>query len=281
LDKRDIDQDPPHRPVTAAPKGVLDPKAAREKLRLARVHPSADLAGVVEHHWIVAWDLRGQEPHVQKTLPYPCVHVVFQRKGAAIYGVMRGSFEARLEGKDRVLGVRFFAGAFRGFLKKPLGTITDRELPLSSLFDVDDVAINSAVLDARDDEAMIAVAETMLRAALPAPDPTIKLIGDIIDRIGADPEMMRVDRLAEVAGLGVRDLQRLFADYVGVSPKWVIRRCRLHEVAHRLAQGEAVELARFAQELGYFDQAHLTRDFSKVVGKSPSDYRNGQSAVDA
>ncbi len=129
------------------------------------------------------------------------------------------------------------------------------------------------MLDAPDDEAMIAIAETVIRAALPPPDPTIKLIGDIIDRIGADPEMMRVDRLAEVAGLGVRDLQRLFADYVGVSPKWVIRRCRLHEVAHRLAQGESVELARFAQELGYFDQAHLTRDFSAVVGKSPAEYR--------
>lgn len=269
----------PHRPVSAEPKGLLDPALAREKLRLARVHASADLAPFVEHHWVVAWDLRGQEPHFQKTLPYPCAHVVFERKGAAIHGVMRGTFEARLEGRDRVLGVRFRAGAFRGFLKKPVGTITDRALPLSALFPVDDKAINTAVLEAADDNAMIAIAEHMLRAVLPAVDPTIGLIGDIIDRIGADPEMMRVDRLAEVAGLGVRDLQRLFADYVGVSPKWVIRRCRLHEVAYRLAQGEAVELARFAQELGYFDQAHLTRDFSAVVGKSPSDYRTASLSV--
>jgi AraC-like DNA-binding protein len=275
LDKRDIEIEPPGvlRPVSAEPKGLLDPVAAREKLRLTRVHPSADLAPFVEHHWIVAWDLRGQEPHVQKTLPYPCVHVVFERKGAAIHGVMRGPFEARLEGRDRVLGVRFRAGAFRGFLKKRVASITDRTLPLSAIFDVDNAAINAAVLDAADDAAMIAIAEPMLRAVVPAPDPTIGLIGDIIERISADPELMRVDRLAEVAGLGVRDLQRLFAEYVGVSPKWVIRRCRLHEVAHRLAQGESGVLARVAQELGYFDQAHLTRDFTAMVGKSPSDYR--------
>jgi AraC-like DNA-binding protein len=262
------------RPVSSIPKGVLEPARAKEKLRLARLHPSDDLAPFVEHHWIVAWDLRGQEPHVQSTLPYPCVHVVFERKTTGIYGVMRGPFAYRLEGRDRVLGVRFRAGAFRGLFGKPVGKLTDRTLPLSAIFDVDDDAIRDAVLDAPDDAAMIAIAESMVRAALPAPDPTVALIGAIIARAEADPSITRVDRLAEVAGLGVRDLQRLFADYVGVSPKWVIRRVRLHEVAFRLSRGEAVELTRLSHELGYFDQAHLTRDFKAVVGRSPSDYQD-------
>jgi AraC-like DNA-binding protein len=282
LDKRDMRQTPAGdsagaelRPVSTVPKGLLDPTVAREKLRLARVHPSADLAPFVEHHWIVAWDLREQAPHVQKTLPYPCVHVVFERKGAAVYGVMRGSFEALLEGRDRVLGVRFRAGAFRGFLEKPLGKITDRTLPLSAVFDVDDRAICEAVLDAPDDAAMVTLAEEMLRPALPPPDPTIDLVNRIIAKVEANPDMTRVDDLADVAGLGVRDLQRLFADYVGVSPKWVIRRCRLHEVAFRLSRGEHVELTRLSHDLGYFDQAHLTRDFKAVVGRSPSDYQRG------
>lgn len=271
MDKRDT----PLRPVSTVPKGLLDPALAREKLRLARVHPSADLAPFVEHHWIVAWDLRDQAPHVQKTLPYPCVHVVFERKGAAIYGVMRGSFEALLERRDRVLGVRFRAGAFRGFLKKPIGKITDRALPLSTVFDVDDRALCDAVLDAPDDAAMVHLAEEMVRSALPPGDPTIELVNRIIEKVEASPELTRVDDLAEVAGLGVRDLQRLFADYVGVSPKWVIRRCRLHEVAFRLSRGEHVELTRLSHDLGYFDQAHLTRDFKAVVGRSPSDYLRG------
>jgi AraC-like DNA-binding protein len=273
LEKRDT-----LRPVSSEPKGLLDPRAAQQKLRLARVHPSGDLAPFVEHHWIVAWDLRGQEPHVQKTLPYPCVHLVFDRAKTAIFGVMRGAFEYRLEDRGRVLGVRFRAGAFRGFLKRPVATITERTLPVVEIFGALAAEAEAMVLAAPDDADMIHAAEAVIRRALPMPDPTVGLVNDIIDRVGADPEITRVDQLAKIAGLGVRDLQRLFNDYVGVSPKWVIRRCRLHEAAFRLAQGENVELTRLSHDLGYFDQAHLTRDFKAVVGCAPSDYQRAASA---
>jgi AraC-like DNA-binding protein len=68
-----------------------------------------------------------------------------------------------------------------------------------------------------------------------------------------------------------RTLQRLFARYVGVTPKWVIRRYRLHEAAERLAV-PGVSQSQLAAELGYSDQAHFIRDFRAVVGMSPAAY---------
>ena len=53
----------------------------------------------------------------------------------------------------------------------------------------------------------------------------------------------------------------------------MIRRFRLHEAADRLATGADVDLATLAQGLGYFDQAHFTSDFRRLVGKSPGRYR--------
>jgi AraC-like DNA-binding protein len=67
-------------------------------------------------------------------------------------------------------------------------------------------------------------------------------------------------------------LQRLFSDYVGVSPKWVMRRARLHEAAQRTDSGELVDWAQLAADLGYADQAHLTRDFTSTLGMSPTRY---------
>ena len=90
--------------------------------------------------------------------------------------------------------------------------------------------------------------------------------------VDANPEVTRVDALAAQAGLSVRRLQRLFGDYVGVPPKWVIRRYRLHEITERLRNGKAVEWAGLAADLGYADQAHLTRDFTKLVGEPPTMY---------
>jgi AraC-like DNA-binding protein len=76
--------------------------------------------------------------------------------------------------------------------------------------------------------------------------------------------------------MGVRSLQQLFSDYVGVSPKWVLRRFRLHEAADRLASGEEPDLAALAHSLGYFDQAHFTADFRKLVGQTPANYRKAE-----
>jgi AraC-like DNA-binding protein len=263
--------------VRAEAKGVLDPALAAQKLRLGRFEPAEDLKGFVEYFWIVAWDLRGQAPHVQKTLPYPCVHLVFDTGKTAIFGVMRGAFEYRLEGARRVLGVRFRPGGFRGLLGAPLTTITDRTIPFCRIYSLDERAAEASVLEATDDSGMMAAAEAILRTRIQRADQSADLARQIVDLIGADRELVRVASLAAQVGLSERALQRLFSEYVGVSPKWVIRRFRLHDAASRLANAEDVNLTHLAQDLGYSDQAHFTRDFKALVGRAPSDYRRSVS----
>lgn len=87
-----------------------------------------------------------------------------------------------------------------------------------------------------------------------------------------DRTIVRVDQAAAGAGLGVRGLQRLFAGYVGIGPKAVLARYRLHDAAAALDAG-ADDLAALAASLGWFDQAHFSRDFRAVVGTTPSAYR--------
>jgi AraC-like DNA-binding protein len=69
-----------------------------------------------------------------------------------------------------------------------------------------------------------------------------------------------------------RTLQRLFNQYVGVSPKWVIKRYRLHDAVEQLATGAVVDWPRLALDLGYFDQAHFIKDFKMLVGTPPGEY---------
>ena len=73
----------------------------------------------------------------------------------------------------------------------------------------------------------------------------------------------------------MRALQRLFREYVGVSPKWVINRYRLHEALEQIAAGGAIDWSALALDLGYFDQAHFIRDFRRLVGVSPGAYARG------
>ncbi len=271
---------PDLQPVTAIPKGVVDPATARRTFRLERYLPRHEaLRAHLEHHWLVEWDLTGKPPYTQRTLPYPCVHLVFEAGRTAIFGPMRGPFDYTLQGAGHVLGLRFWPGAFRSWLGRPVHTITDRTLAWSDIFEGDVAEAERRVLGAADDAAMVDAAEALLLARMPAPDPQVKLLQQILKTAEDERSLTRANELAERAGMSLRGLQHLFSDYVGVSPKWVIRRYRLHDAAHRLASGEAPDLAELAQQLGFFDQAHFTRDFHKLVGKPPAEYRRAASTA--
>jgi len=82
--------------------------------------------------------------------------------------------------------------------------------------------------------------------------------------------MLTVDQAARSSGTSSRTLQRLFNEYVGISPKWILRRFRLKEAAARIERGEHDNMAELAQRLGYYDQAHLNRDFKALIGQPPS-----------
>jgi len=265
-------------------KGVVAPALAGRMFRMARYLPAPELAPFIEHVWIVEWDLRGQPSFVQRTLPYPSVHVVFDRARSGVFGVVTDAFDYTLQAVGRVCGLKFRPGAFRAFLGRPLHTITDQVLPLSSVFGWDDAAAVDAVLgasDEADDAAMVDAANALLRARLPAADPQVERIAAILRMAETTPGLTRVGAPAAAAGMGVRSLQQLFGEYVGVSPKWVIRRYRLHEAADRLAPGAEVDLSALALDLGYVDQAHFTSDFRRLVRQAPGQYRDTAQAVSA
>lgn len=261
------------RDVANKPKGVVDPLAFHQRFRLNRYQPCAALAGVLDHHWIIEWDLRGQPPYTQRTLPYPCVNVVFDRRQTAVFGVVSGAFETTLAETGRVIGLRFRPGAFRAFFGKPVRLLTDKTVPVSDVLGVSSAQAEAIVLGAADDAGMVSAAEGLLLRVLPPPDAQVERIHTILRSLQQDAGVTQVRDLAERAGMSERTLQQLFSEYVGVTPKWVIRRYRLHEAADQLANGADIDLAELAQRLGYFDQAHFSRDFRRLVGKAPAEYR--------
>nr|WP_277626458.1 helix-turn-helix domain-containing protein [Arsenicicoccus piscis] len=101
----------------------------------------------------------------------------------------------------------------------------------------------------------------------------------VLAQAATDPSITRVDQFADIAHLSVRALQRLTRRYIGVSPKWLIMRARVHdalEALHAAAAdpSSAEPLDDLAARLGWFDQSHFTRDFRSIVGQSPAAYRD-------
>ena len=256
------------------PRGVLKTAGADPaRFRHERYHPSEDLEAYVEHYWVVEWDLRGQPPERAETLPHPSVHMIFEPGGRSlIRGAARARFSRRLEGRGGVFAVKFTPAGFHPFARAPVSRFTDTTLGLRRVFGAEGEALDRAVLAARTDASRIAIIERFLRARRPEPDPNVIRVTAIVYAAVKDRGILKVDDLVARFGINKRTLQRLFATYVGVSPKWVIQRYRLHEAAEQLAAGGAINHAALALELGYSDQAHFVRDFKAIVGVSPTAY---------
>jgi AraC-like DNA-binding protein len=233
--------------------------------------PGPDLAPFITHYWCATWDLRGQAAFRQLIAPSLNVHLSFVDDAAPVVrGVARRHSVRVLEDVGRAFGVAFRPGRFRPFLGCPVSTITDLSVPADEIFGPD--LPRRAMADATDEAESARIIEQFLLANLPARDTNAETAAKVVERIDTEPDIMRVDTLAERVGISVRGAQRLFAEQVGVGPKWVIRHYRLREVGNRLARGIAVDWAGLAAELGYADQAHFTRDFTAMIGEPPTRY---------
>lgn len=264
--------------TAATPKGIVDPRGMARRIRLATYPPAPPLASFVDYFWIVEWDMGERAPEIQRVLPYPNAHLVFDRGRSAIHGVVRGAFERSVAGAGRVLGVRFKPGGLRPFIDHPVSRLADRTMQFDEVLRVPVQEAEQRVLDSAGDAGMVGAAEAMLLAVLPAPDPRALLAAQAVSAAAAAAGPPSVAALCAQVGIEERALQRLFSNYVGVSPKWVIQRFRLQEASWRLALAGPVDLAALAAGLGFFDQAHFTRDFGKLVGTSPLEYWKSQQA---
>lgn len=239
-----------------------------------RVPPPPDLADRIEHFWSVRWNLEGLPPQVQQTLPHPSVHLVLEPGQADFWGVHTGCWTRELAGRSGAFGIKFRPGGFRGWFGRSVKDLANASLPASQLLGSDTERL-AAVLDGRSDKDAAELTATVLRAHLPPADDTSLLAGRIVEAAADDLTIRSAQQLADQFGMTLRALQRLCSEHVGVGPKWVINRYRMHEAVARVQAGEVVAWAALAQDLGYFDQAHFIADFRRLTGRTPGDYARG------
>jgi AraC-like DNA-binding protein len=88
-----------------------------------------------------------------------------------------------------------------------------------------------------------------------------------LDQGGGDGQRARVAIVAGELGLSERQLERLFLERVGVSPKHYARLRRFEHAAQLTRDGRASGEIAFAT--GYTDQAHFIREFRRFTGTTP------------
>jgi AraC-like DNA-binding protein len=260
---------------------VLRPEEFARHVTLARLACADALGPWVENYWTVRWDLPPGRSFLSATLPHPSHNLTVERgvarEGATVpvvvTGVVTRRFEVVAEGQGWTFGAKFRPGGLAALTGLHARELRDRTLPARELLPAHVVDTLDELGPADADAQCAERFDEVLKELATAPDPAYEAVLDVVATMLQDRTLLRVADVETRCGIGERSLQRLFARYVGVSPKWVLARYRMHDAVAELDAGYAGALADLAARYGWFDQAHFTRAFTRLVGEPPSAYQ--------
>lgn len=240
--------------------------------------PSDDLANHVACYWTARGEPVRESRDVGATdrvLPDACMDVLFDlTRGAAILvGTMTRPLDVSRAERTDLVGVRFRPGGIGAVLSLPAHEVTDTFFPLEAVWGDGAGALAHRLPEAPTTAQRLSLIEAELRRRIAGGrggDRRVQAAAGLVERAAGG---IRVETLADVAGLGTRQLERRFLAAVGLPPRTACRVVRFQTAVVRMHARPTSSLARVALESGYHDQAHFTREFRTFAGESPGAYR--------
>jgi AraC-like DNA-binding protein len=195
-----------------------------------------------------------------RVMPDACSDLIWRAgHGAFVAGPDTEAWLSSAPAGSVIVGARFRPGVGGPALGLPLSELLNLRVDLGELNPRLDEQLAP---DLTADAALERVAAAASQLAQ-SPDPAMRAA---VRRL-ADPRA-RVERLADELGFSERQLRRRCHAAVGYGPKTLQRVLRFRRFLARADAGD--DLARAALDAGYADQAHLTRDCTRLSGLTPS-----------
>jgi AraC-like DNA-binding protein len=192
------------------------------------------------------------------------------QRRAFLAGTLSRPWRLRAGVRVRTLGLRFRPGALTALFPVSMAAMADREVPLADVAGAPAArALLSALSRAGSDARRIAVADAWLVERLRVAPPRQASARPAVALILRERGGLRMAAMARALGRTPRQLERLFLRDLGIRPKLFARIVRLNAVLASLDEAERASAVDMALEAGYFDQAHLLRDFRTLAGRSP------------
>lgn len=249
-------------------------------LGFRRINPSPILQPYVDCYWYMRREASQQKVHEEYMHPLGGFGIVFnfgdvvslnqQLLDEPIFldGANSQSRRMGFHAGVKLLGVRFREGMAYPFLGIPLVEINNQ----------------TAILDFMGEDSLMPLYVRLAKLGLPAQIAEIEawLIERL--RLGQSPDRLiasslkiiqhgisSMDALSSSLNIGQRQLERLYQQHVGLSPKAYSRLLRI-EAARKRLKLVPQSLTDLGLSLGYYDQSHFIREFKAVVGITPSAY---------
>jgi AraC-like DNA-binding protein len=244
------------------------------------VEPPPELRDTIKCFWYNRQDF-GELPASFEVVPDGYAEIIFHFGGAcclatpagwqplpspALIGLLQQPIQFQAQNRLEIIGIRCFPWTVFELLGLPPGQdgVRTIEHPLAQLHG----PLTELLQTGRLAPALALVTQYFLAArSRVAPDSRLGKAGSAMRAAGGT---LPVGQVAAAAHATVRTLERNFKQAAGYTVKDVSGLMRFEQVRNHLLQQQAASLAGLAQELGYTDQAHLSREFKRYSGTTPA-----------
>ena len=242
-------------------------------------HPA--LAGVVDLVWVGT----GAAPATghERIVPSGQLHLAWRACGTPLRLGLDGTQVERCgvlggprttahvhdtPGRTRSVGAVVAAGAVPRLIGDRARVLRDHHVGLDLIWGADARALQAALGDATDADALAMVEATLVRRLRPAPAmPGLAQALRLLER-GAS-----IAAVGRTIGYAPRTLRAWFDDVVGLSPVGWARTRRLRRALAHAHAAPTTSWADVATAAGYYDQPHLCRELRVVADMSPAQWR--------
>ncbi len=194
--------------------------------------------------------------------------------GALMVGALSSYEVLDTRSMAAILGVHFKpGGAFPFLAKAPAGHLTDGQVSLEDLWGRAAASeLRERLLEATTPAARFAIVERELRARVTRPLARHRAVRFALGELERTRGSMPLGEISQAVGLSARRLIEAFKAEVGLTPKLFGRILRFQSATETLFACPGVDHASLAVSCGYYDQAHLIRDFRAFAGMTPASY---------
>ncbi|MBZ2188999.1 AraC family transcriptional regulator [Alcanivorax sp. JB21] len=189
--------------------------------------------------------------------------------GPFVCGIQTRDITIDTATQKHVMGASFLPGGSLPFLGGSARVLHNETLDLDAFWGARSHQLHEQLLSASDDAQRFSLLESaLLQQLIASPHPAVT---EAVARLSLNPAQ-RISPLANELGLGQRRFQQIFTETVGVPPKVFARIQRFSNLLYRTTNLQEADWSLLALDNGYYDQAHLIREFRALSGMTPEAY---------
>ncbi|MBX2841931.1 MAG: helix-turn-helix domain-containing protein [Flammeovirgaceae bacterium] len=244
------------------------------------ISPSSEFSSYVDAYWI--FENKEQNKH-SRILPDGFVDIIFNfgektetlpAWNVGLSGAMTRFREVQSLNNSSLMGVRFKPGGFLWPNNFPLASIKNTTILGTEFYPNFNSVFVEQLLEIKSIPGKISLIERELhKIMIKDTNNSIYTISSVCSSISSSIQFFSLSKLASIYNTSPRQLERKFKTKVGVTMKEYHSIERFKKVVDQIKNHPEKSLLDIAYHFGYTDHSHLTNDFKKIAGITPSQLR--------